>query len=84
MTGKEQRQPQHLFPCLTSSPPHSSGLYGEKEGREWPGEGNESRQAGGPCCCLMNASSNPDKLQLCGWSLLNHPGGITEQSVTGL
>lgn len=32
MTEKEQRQPQHLFPCLTSPPPHSSGLLGEKEG----------------------------------------------------
>lgn len=38
-------------------------------------DGNERRQAGGPCRRLMNSSSNPDKLQLHRQSLLNHPGG---------
>lgn len=84
MTGKEKsRGSPAPLSLLDFSPSWKlRAVWGER-GQDcwgqWAGNGcgdrNERRQAGEPCCWLMNSSSNPDKLQLCRQSLLNHPGG---------
>lgn len=83
MTGKEKIRgspaPRYLLDFSPSCKLRSG--WGERgqdcEGRRAGngcGDGNERRQAGGPCRFLMNSSSNPVKLQFRRQPLLNHPG----------